>query len=214
MARKIRSYESEDLIVEYDAKRCIHAEECVHGLPDVFNATLRPWIDPTKASAADLIRTIESCPTGALHYRRTDGQEEQPSPTNGVYIAADGPLYVTGRLRIALPGGEILDETRAALCRCGHSKDKPFCDNSHIEAGFADAGMIVDNRLGAEGSEAEALEISPVANGPILIRGPVEINGPPGGRAVGASGALCRCGGSANKPFCDGTHDSIGFEAD
>ena len=56
-------------------------------------------------------------------------------------------MYFAGRLRIALPGGETLDETRAALCRCGHSKDKPFCDNSHIGAGFTDAGMIVDSRL-------------------------------------------------------------------
>lgn len=123
-------------------------------------------------------------------------------------------MYFAGRLRIALPGGETLDETRAALCRCGHSKDKPFCDNSHIGAGFTDAGMIVDSRLKPEGDDAEVLQISPTANGPILIRGPVEISGPPGARAVGASGALCRCGASANKPFCDGTHNSIGFEGD
>ena len=113
-----------------------------------------------------------------------------------------------------MPGGETLDETRAALCRCGHSKDKPFCDNSHIEARFADTGLIVDSRLKPEGGDAEVLQISPTANGPILIRGPVEISGPPGARAVGDSGALCRCGGSANKPFCDGSHNSIGFEAD
>ena len=215
MTRKIRSYEAEELVVEYDVKRCIHSEECEHGLPDVFDAGRRPWIDPTKAAAADLIRTIESCPTGALHYRRRDGKEEQPSPTNTVRIGADGPLYVTGRLRIALPGGEILDETRAALCRCGDSKDKPFCDNSHLEAGFTDAGTIVESRLKPpEGGEAETLEISPTPNGPILLRGPIKIITPDGASADGASGALCRCGGSANKPFCDGTHKSIGFEAD
>ena len=215
VTRRIRSYESEELVVEYDVKRCIHAEECVHGLPDVFDASRRPWIDPTKAGAADLIRTIERCPTGALHYRRRDRKEEQPPTSNTVRIEADGPLYFTGHLRITLPGGEILYETRAALCRCGHSKDKPFCDNSHLEAAFTDAGTIVDNRLKpSEDSEAEALEISPAANGPILVRGPVEISGPRGGRADGASGALCRCGGSANKPFCDGTHKSIAFEAD
>ena len=215
MTRKIRTYEAEELVVEYDLKRCIHAEECIHGLPEVFDATSRPWIDPSKAAPADLMRTIERCPTGALHYRRTDGVEEQPKATNTVRIEADGPLYVTGRLRIALPGGETLDETRAALCRCGHSKDKPFCDNSHLEAGFTDAGTIVENRLKpAEGGEAEALEISPAANGPILVRGPVEILSSDGTSADGASCALCRCGGSANKPFCDGTHNSNGFEAD
>lgn len=215
MTRKIRSYEAEELVVEYDVRRCIHAEECIHGLPDVFDAGRQPWIDATKASATDLMRTIERCPTGALHYRRADGIEEQAPASNTVRIEADGPLYVTGRLRIALPGGETLEETRAALCRCGQSKDKPFCDNSHLEAGFTDAGTIVENRLKpSEGGEPEALEISPAANGPILVRGSVKILCTDGGSADGASCALCRCGESANKPFCDGTHNSIGFEAD
>ncbi len=215
MNRKIRSYEAEQLVVEYDVKRCIHAEECVHGLPDVFDAGRRPWIDPTRAATPDLVRTIERCPTGALHYRRRDGKEEQPPTSNTVRIEADGPLYVAGRLRITLPGGEIIEETRMALCRCGHSKDKPFCDNSHVEVGFADAATIGDNRLKApEDGEAKALEISPAHNGPILIRGPFEIHSPEGATVRGASGALCRCGGSATKPFCDGSHKSIGFEAD
>ena len=215
VTRKIRTYEAEELVVEYDLKRCIHAEECIHGLPDVFDAERRPWIDPSKAGAADLMRTIERCPTGALHYRRTDGKVEQPRASNTVCIEADGPLYVTGRLRIALPGGETLDETRAALCRCGHSKDKPFCDNSHVEAGFADAGTIVENRLKpSESGETDALEISPAANGPMLMRGPVKILCSDGASTEGASCAFCRCGGSSNKPFCDGTHNSIGFEAD
>jgi CDGSH-type Zn-finger protein/uncharacterized Fe-S cluster protein YjdI len=213
--RRIRSYEAEQLVVEYDAKRCIHAEECVHGLPDVFDAGRRPWIDPSRATTADLVRTIERCPTGALHYRRRDGKEEQPPTSNTVRIEADGPLYIAGRLRITLTGGEIIDETRTALCRCGHSKDKPFCDNSHVEVGFADAGTIGDNRLKRpEGGEAGALEISPAPNGPLLVRGPFEIHSPEGATVGGASGALCRCGGSATKPFCDGAHKSIGFEAD
>ncbi len=215
MNRKIRSYEAEQLVVEYDVKRCIHAEECVHGLPDVFDAGRRPWIDPTRAATPDLVRTIERCPTGALHYRPRDGKEEQPPTSNTVCIEADGPLYVAGRLRITLPGGEIIEETRMALCRCGHSKDKPFCDNSHVEVGFADAATIGDNRLKApEDGEPKALEISPARNGPILVRGPFEIHSTESATVRGASGALCRCGGSATKPFCDGTHKSIGFEAD
>ena len=96
MTRKVRSYEAEELVVEFDVKRCIHAEECIHGLPEVFDATNRPWIDASKAAPEDLMRTIERCPTGALHYRRTDGVEEQPKATNTVRIEADGPLYVTG----------------------------------------------------------------------------------------------------------------------
>ena len=215
MTRKTRSYESDDAIVDYDVTRCIHAQECVRGLPDVFDAGRRPWIDANRAPVAELVRTIERCPTGALHYRRRDGIEEVAPATNTVRVAADGPLYLTGRLQIALPEGETLQETRAALCRCGHSKDKPFCDNSHLAVGFADDGTIQENRLRArEGGETGTLDVSPAPNGPILIRGPVEIHGSDGRTVHGSSGALCRCGGSATKPFCDGTHKSTGFEAD
>ena len=218
MMRKLHSYESEDLIVDYDVKRCIHAEECVHGLPEVFDTGRRPWIDPKRAATADLIRVIERCPTGALHYRRRQGgEDERAQATNTIRISADGPLYLKGHLRITLPGGggETLNETRVALCRCGQSKDKPFCDNSHRETGFSDAGAIAENRLKPwDGSEAAALEISLATNGPILFRGPVEIQTPEGETVDGARGALCRCGQSATKPFCDGSHKTIGFEAD
>ena len=189
---------------------------CVHGLPEVFDAGRRPWIDPKQAASAELVRVIERCPTGALHYRfRHGGEDEQAPATNTVDVSADGPRYLKGRLRIGLPGDQTLEETRAALCRCGHSKDKPFCDNSHREAGFSDGGAIAENRLkAADGSETNALEVSLAPNGPVLVRGPVEIRSPEGASAHGASGALCRCGQSAVKPFCDGTHKIIGFEAD
>lgn len=59
--------------------------------------------------------------------------------------------------------------------------------------------------------------ITPVSNGPYLVQGPVQIVDAAGhawkteaGKAV----ALCRCGQSANKPFCDGSHKTTGFSAD
>jgi uncharacterized Fe-S cluster protein YjdI len=59
--RKIRSYESGELVVHYDVKRCIHAEECVHGLPSVFDPVRRPWIDPEAADAASVVELVERC---------------------------------------------------------------------------------------------------------------------------------------------------------
>ncbi len=220
MSRKIRSYESADLIVDFDAKRCIHAEECVHGLPGVFDATRRPWIDPNQASSGDLIKVIEKCPTGALHYRwqsegLTDGKTEIGAEENKMRIDPNGPLYVAGRFRITLPDGDTIDETRAALCRCGLSKSKPFCDNSHIEGEFLDEGALTENRLKPLGAaEGPVLEMTLAPNGPVLVKGPVEITGQGGAVVEGSGGALCRCGGSASKPFCDGAHKAIGFEAD
>ena len=137
MKKKIRIYEAPELVVEYDVSRCIHAAKCVQGLPQVFDPDQRPWIDPERAPAEDISEVIERCPTGALRFRwRDGGREEQPAPVNTVRVEKNGPLYVKGDLEIQMPEGKSMKETRAALCRCGHSKNKPFCDGSHKEMGF------------------------------------------------------------------------------
>jgi CDGSH-type Zn-finger protein/uncharacterized Fe-S cluster protein YjdI len=208
MARKLHTYESDELTVLFDAKRCIHAEECVHGLPGAFDATRRPWIDPSLADPNDMARVIEQCPTGALAYRWRNGADGEKAPDeNTIAVQENGPLHVRGTLRITQPDGEVLEEHRAALCRCGQSKDKPFCGNSHIEAGFAHDGSLAANRLGSDESvEDGVLNISLAPGGPLLIRGPVRVLSDGGEDAEGARGALCRCGASASKPFCDGSH--------
>jgi uncharacterized Fe-S cluster protein YjdI/CDGSH-type Zn-finger protein len=149
MAGKKHTYESDELVVDFDVARCIHAEECVHGSPEAFDATRRPWIDPTLADSGDIARVIQRCPTGALRYRwKTGAEGEQASSTNTVRAEADGPLYVLGRLRLSLTDGEAQEESRLALCRCGHSKNKPFCDNTHRQTGFSDDGVLSETRLG------------------------------------------------------------------
>ena len=215
MKRKIRSYESDEIAVDYDAGRCIHAEECVKGLPAVFDAGRRPWIEPSNAgSAEELARVIERCPTGALHYRwKRTGPAEKSAHENTVRIQADGPLYVRGALRLKLGGDEVLEDTRIALCRCGLSKDKPFCDNAHEHGGFADPGEVKQGSLKTEESPSPVLTIEPLPNGPTLVSGRLTIEGADGSKIEGTSGALCRCGHSGNKPFCDGTHRKVGFEA-
>jgi 3-phenylpropionate/trans-cinnamate dioxygenase ferredoxin subunit len=58
------------------------------------------------------------------------------------------------------------------------------------------------------------VEIVPTANGPYKVTGPVELRDSDGNpiNAPGSTIFLCRCGGSTNKPFCDGTHSKIGFQ--
>ena len=92
-----------------------------------------------KAAPADAIaRVIERCPTGALQYERRDGgPQEAPPPKNSVRIAADGPLYLYGRVRVDDADGQpVVRDTRVALCRCGQSALKPFCDGTHKKIGF------------------------------------------------------------------------------
>ena len=104
---------------------------------------------------------------------------------------------------------------RATLCRCGASKNKPYCDGSHAAAGFDATGepaTVPTEPLAARGGP---LAVSPQKNGPLRVRGPLEVVSGTGRTIHRLTEArLCRCGGSANKPYCDGTHARIGFEAD
>jgi CDGSH-type Zn-finger protein/uncharacterized Fe-S cluster protein YjdI len=218
MSGKVHRYEDGGIAVLYDVKRCIHAAECVRGLPGVFDPNRRPWADPSQASASELAETIARCPTGALGLEGVDAAETSSSEDNVVSVQADGPLFLRGRLELGLASGEALRETRMALCRCGDSENKPFCDNSHLEAGFRESGKLAENRLAAsnaEPGEIPLLEVSLVPNGPVLLEGEVELVSADGGATCsGRKGALCRCGASRSKPFCDGSHTVIGFEAD
>lgn len=211
--------------VTFDGPRCIHAAECVRGLPAVFDRNRRPWILPDGAAAEELVAVVERCPTGALHYERVDGgPAEAPDAANTIRVRASGPYYVRGKLRVVTADGTLrIEETRLALCRCGHSQHKPFCDNAHIAAGFDDGGQLTPgeaapNQDAAEPEQGE-LSIKTRKDGPLRIEGPFALIGhdaESGGEAVRRmeETALCRCGGSANKPFCDGSHKHNGFQAE
>lgn len=208
-----KTYAADGIDVHYDPRRCIHYAACVRGLPDVFDPDRRPWIDPEQATPDAIAEVVVRCPTGALHFTRTDGGREETVPAaNTVTVAPDGPLYVRGDVQVETPEGElVLRDTRVALCRCGLSKHKPFCDDSHYDV-FED-----DAHLGTHGGAAPdgpgPLRVILSENGPLLLRGPVTLTGDGGGVVTTAKCALCRCGQSSNKPFCDGTHREVGFEA-
>lgn len=214
MSDTTHHYRSDTIEVTYDLKRCIHAAECVRGLPAVFDTKRRPWIQPAAAPADAIADVVMRCPTGALHFTRLDGgAAEAPAADNQATPTADGPLYVRGNLIIQSPDGEtLLEDTRVALCRCGMSANKPFCDNAHRN-GFADPGAVSGGDAQAQGGAIARLAITPTADGPLKLRGSFELISADGQHAVRCDGAtLCRCGGSGNKPFCDGTHRKLGFK--
>ncbi len=218
MSRKIQEYEGRDVTVCYDVKRCIHAAECVRGLPQVFDPDRKPWVEPDAAAADQLAAVIMRCPTGALQFERNDGGPPEAVPAeNTIGVAADGPLYVKGEVEIVDGGGSIvLRDTRIAFCRCGASQNKPFCDGRHAEAGFRDMGALAES--GPRPDEFEAggkLTVNPAPNGPLLLQGSVEIRSADGSASFyGGKAALCRCGASKKKPFCDGSHKEIGFASE
>jgi CDGSH-type Zn-finger protein len=155
------------------------------------------------------------CPTGALHVERLDGGPAEPVPSrNMVTVAPDGPLYLRGELEIETPEG-VVHDTRAALCLCGASQSKPFCDGSHQEAGFRhDGGFLLGEPIAPPPSDADGpLRVRPSRRGPLLLSGVLEVRGADLGTFARIQHpALCRCGHSGLKPFCDGTQHEIGFD--
>lgn len=218
MDQNIHEYSGEKITVTYDVKRCIHARECVRGLPEVFDPDKRPWIEPNNADADELADVITACPTGALHFEQTDdGSEETVPDENSVTVVPDGPLYLHGDIEITTPDDEtLLADTRVALCRCGLSENKPLCDNTHEEANFHADSSIPEEQderddLASEGT----LRMVPTPDGPIRLHGAFKLHGTDDGSTIRDTDiALCRCGGSQNKPFCDGSHAEIDFSSE
>ena len=82
-----RSYEGQGITVHWDSERCQHSGRCVGGSPTVFDATATPWVQPDGAPADQVAATIDTCPSGALSYTRTDGA---PHGRRG-FAAGDDP---------------------------------------------------------------------------------------------------------------------------
>ncbi len=213
--QSVFTFPGRQMDVTWDRRLCIHAGECTRAAGELFVSGRNPWGEPDRASADEVAEVVERCPTGALvHARRDGGPAEAPPAENVIVVADGGPLYVRGDLRIeGVPGDMPGVRTRAALCRCGRSANRPFCDNSHAAAGFDDRGAI--GAADAGGAPASGpLVITPSPDGPLLLRGEVALVTGAGRRAARMSkAALCRCGQSANKPFCDGSHTTAGFRS-
>ena len=209
----IESVETDKLTLIYEGKRCIHARNCVTWGPSVFLANVKgPWIHPDTMDVERVAELAHVCPSGAIRYRRKDARpDEAAPPVNLAAVREAGPYAFRGDLRVN--GASI--GFRATLCRCGASKNKPFCDSSHHDFGFNASGEP------ATGTQTEMLavrdgplQIDPQVNGPLQIRGNLEITSGTGRMVARVTSArLCRCGQSANKPFCDGSHARVGFVA-
>jgi CDGSH-type Zn-finger protein/uncharacterized Fe-S cluster protein YjdI len=133
-----RVYRNDQIAVSWEPNLCIHAGNCFRTLPEVFQPQSRPWIVVDAATAEKIAEVVMTCPTGALHFEPLAGgpQEPQPAETT-IDVRPNGPLYIRGRVRIVGPGHRLVrEDTRMALCRCGHSENKPFCDGSHRRGGF------------------------------------------------------------------------------
>ena len=208
----VEHIEGRGLTLVYELKKCIHARFCVTGAPQVFLANVKgPWIVPDAIRTDSLVEIAHACPSGAIRYLRKDGvPNEAPPPVNLISIREAGPYAVRAELRLEGRTGVY----RATLCRCGASKNKPFCDGSHHEVQFSATGEPPTGDADMLATRGGELAIEPQLDGPLQVRGNLEITSGTG-RVVArvVQTRLCRCGASSNKPFCDGSHARVGFKS-
>jgi len=211
---RIHRYEGKDVIVEFDLARCIHPGDCSRDLPEVFNTKRSGrWVKPDAAAATDVARICARCPTGALRCisKSTNQPMDFPPDRNTVQPVANGPLYVHAKMTV---NGKPAQGYRIAFCRCGASRLMPYCDNSHREAGFHDDGNVVVSMPASPAVGEGELAIKIIPDGPLMIQGPFTLTDHAGHDVCeNARAAMCRCGASNMKPYCDGSHVSSGFQS-
>jgi CDGSH-type Zn-finger protein/uncharacterized Fe-S cluster protein YjdI len=212
-----RTYETDTIRVRWDSSRCIHTGICLRTLPSVFDTRRRPWVDIQGAEADAVATAVGRCPTGALRYERLDEEEgERPRRPTVVWPIEDGPLLMAGDLEVKGADGQLVThETRLTFCRCGLSHNQPFCDNSHLRRNWK-SGPSEDPPqpplARRRGTSEQRTTVVARRDGPLEVSGDLAIYHSDG-REMADAGLvlLCRCGQSANKPFCDGTHERVGF---
>lgn len=131
----VKKYKQGDFEIIWKPKLCIHAAECVNRLPNVYDPNGKPWIKPENASIDELKSQIDACPSGALSFEKEKNMGGDNSTQ--IDVLPNGPILVYGNLKIIdSKGNEVEKSTRTAFCRCGASKNKPFCDGQHKTIGF------------------------------------------------------------------------------
>lgn len=148
MERTIR-YTGKEVTILWKPHLCIHSRKCWQDLPAVFKPGERPWIHPDGAEGQRIVDQVGRCPSGALSIATQesagtavaatagDGYMSSAAPSTSVEVTPNGPLIVKGTIEVKHADGRVeLKEERCALCRCGASGNKPYCDGSHRKSGF------------------------------------------------------------------------------
>jgi uncharacterized Fe-S cluster protein YjdI len=138
----IKEYSNGEVTIVWEPAKCIHSALCFRSLPAVFNPQARPWVNVQAASTERLVEQVKSCPSGALSYKMNTANAAAAASVTEVVrvkVTPNGPLLVQGTIELETPQGDkVQRSTTTALCRCGASANKPYCDGSHLKIGFKD----------------------------------------------------------------------------
>ncbi|NQW30306.1 MAG: (4Fe-4S)-binding protein [Ignavibacteria bacterium] len=146
-----KQYTNGTVTIVWKPDLCEHSGNCFGNLPDVFNPRINPWIKPENASSSELIEVVRACPSGALtilgdsndetseplaeNAEKNSVSELIPAKNVTVKVTHGGPYMITGVVTIKHHDGTITERNSVtALCRCGQSTKKPFCDGSHVKS--------------------------------------------------------------------------------
>ena len=144
--------------------------------------------------------------------RKNQGARRLLEVPNEVLVSNGGPLQIIGNIILIHEDGSVQYANHLSLCRCGHSRSKPVCDDQHVDMEFLHSGKIFEVSEFAASSRPSKITISCIKDGPIKFSGRIKVHNQFGQECVKMRGSLCRCGQSARKPFCDGSHSRIGFK--
>ena len=137
----LQVYEGKEVTVNFNRSICAGSAKCVHGLPTVFKSdNSTDWIKPDSDKNAKIIETIKACPSGALSYTTNDKITVDKRIEPKITIMKNGSYYVEGIALEGMPIPTNFSTTKYTLCRCGHSKNRPFCDYSHADVSWSDEG--------------------------------------------------------------------------
>lgn len=132
---------------------------------------------------------------------------------NEALISSAGPINLTGNITLVGEDGSVSYANHLSLCRCGASNNKPICDERHMDIEFLHSGRVQEVSDSPPTDRPSKITISIIKNGPVTFRGRLRLHNNLGQECVKQRGSLCRCGQSANKPFCDGSHEKVGFRS-
>ena len=144
----VKEFSNGEITVYWKAELCIHSANCLIGLPGVFNSKKKPWINVHASNSKDIMKVVDTCPSRALTYLKSTkfvtskprAAAKMKSKFARVHLLKNGPALITGNfiVRDAQKKKIQIDNEVVAICRCGASKKKPFCDGSHQTVGFTD----------------------------------------------------------------------------
>ena len=139
MPKSTHKYKNGEVTIVWKPEVCIHSAMCVNGLPGVFNNKARPWINAQGATTEEIVSQVKKCPSGALSYYMNGAEAAAPQIESEsiVEVVPNGPVLVYGNILIKHSDGREEQKNKVtALCRCGASSNKPFCDGTHKKNGF------------------------------------------------------------------------------